>query len=142
MNNDIKEILDNLKKTADNIIFVICGSQEELDKAPKYTANFLSINDRQTKTLLDYITNLQEDLDYQKEMYLEYCDKHTKLIQKYSDLQEENERLNNELGALLIEKYGVSNLNIDKNGNFKGTIKTKEYYKSRIDKAKELKEGK
>ena len=63
MNNDIKEILDNLKKTADNIIFVICGSQEELDKAPKYTANFLSINDRQAKTLLDYITNLQEEND-------------------------------------------------------------------------------
>lgn len=61
MNNEIKEILNDLRKTADNSIFVVCSSQEELDKIPKYTANFLSVNDRQAKVLLDYITNLQEE---------------------------------------------------------------------------------
>ena len=62
MTNEIKEILDDLRKTADNTIFVVCSSQEELDKMPKYTANFLSINDRKAKVLLDYITNLQNEI--------------------------------------------------------------------------------
>lgn len=61
MKDEIKEILDDLRKTADNTIFAVCSSQEELDKMPKYTANFLSINDRKAKLLLDYITNLQEE---------------------------------------------------------------------------------
>lgn len=72
MNNEIKEILNDLRKTADNSIFVVCSSQEELDKIPKYTANFLSVNDRQAKILLDYITKLQEENDKLKanlEMY-------------------------------------------------------------------------
>ena len=61
MKDEIKEILEELRKTADNTIFVICSSQEELDKIPKYTANFMSINDRKAKLLLDYITNLQQE---------------------------------------------------------------------------------
>ena len=61
MKEEIKEILDDLRKTADNTIFVVCGSQEELDKMPRYTANFMSINDKKAKQLLDYITNLQEE---------------------------------------------------------------------------------
>lgn len=61
MKEEIKEILEELRKTADNTVFVVCSSQEELDKIPKYTANFLSVNDRQAKILLDYITNLQEE---------------------------------------------------------------------------------
>ena len=65
MKDEIKEILDDLRKTADNTIFVVCSSQEELDKMPKYTANFLSINDRKARLLLDYITNLQEEKENQ-----------------------------------------------------------------------------
>lgn len=61
MKDEIKEILEELRKTADNTVFVVCSSQEELDKIPKYTANFLSVNDRQAKILLDYITNLLTD---------------------------------------------------------------------------------
>lgn len=61
MTDEVKEILDDLRKTADNTIFVVCSNQEELDKMPKYTANFLSINDRKAKLLFDYITNLQEE---------------------------------------------------------------------------------
>ena len=83
MNNEIKEILDNLKKTADTSMFVVCGSQEELDKMPRYTANFLSINDRQAKILLDYITNLQEELKSANESI-------TWWNNRYNALQEEN----------------------------------------------------
>ena len=61
MKDEIKEILNDLRKTADNTIFAVCSSQEELDKMPRYTANFMSINDRKAKLLLDYITNLQEE---------------------------------------------------------------------------------
>lgn len=63
MSEEIKEILDKLNKTADNPLFVICSSQKELDKIPKYTANFLSVNDRQAKLLLNYITNLQQKVE-------------------------------------------------------------------------------
>ena len=78
MSEEIKEILDKLNKTADNPLFVICSSQKELDKIPKYTANFLSVNDRQAKLLLNYITNLQQKVEQleniRKEVieYLEY----------------------------------------------------------------------
>ena len=63
MGEEIKEILDKLNKTADNHLFVICSSQKELDEIPKYTANFLSVNDRQAKLLLNYITNLQQKVE-------------------------------------------------------------------------------
>ena len=63
MSEEIKEILDKLNKTADNHLFVICSGQKELDEIPKYTANFLSVNDRQAKLLLNYITNLQQKVE-------------------------------------------------------------------------------
>ena len=63
MSEEIKEILDKLNKTADNHLFVICSSQKELDEIPKYTSNFLSVNDRQAKLLLNYITNLQQKVE-------------------------------------------------------------------------------
>ena len=82
MGEEIKEILDKLNKTADNHLFVICSSQKELDEIPKYTSNFLSVNDRQAKLLLNYITNLQrkveqlenirkETIEYMKEFIFE-----------------------------------------------------------------------
>lgn len=61
MSEEIKEIIDELRKTADNTVFAICCSQEELDKIPRYTANFMSINDKKAKILLNYITNLQKE---------------------------------------------------------------------------------
>lgn len=69
MKDEIKEILDDLRKTAENTIFVVCSSQEELDKMPKYTANFLSINDRKARLLLNYITNLQEENERYKRIF-------------------------------------------------------------------------
>lgn len=76
MNNEIKEIINDLRKTADNSLFIVCSSQEELDKIPKYTANFLSVNDRQAKILLDYITNLQEENERLKELCNKYEEEH------------------------------------------------------------------
>ena len=80
MNDETKEILDNLRKTADNSVFVVCSSQEELDKIPKYTANFLSVNHRQAKLLLDYITNLQQK-------YNDNVSKYEKLLEKYFNMR-------------------------------------------------------
>lgn len=88
MKDEIKEILEELRKTADNTVFVVCSSQEELDKIPKYTANFLSVNDRQAKILLDYITNLKHSL-YEEQELNEY------LQDKIKKLQQEINRLNN-----------------------------------------------
>lgn len=90
MKDEIKEILDDLRKTADNTIFVVCSSQEELDKTPRYTANFMSINDRKAKLLLDYITNIKETkTNMEQELQELYLIK--------DKLQEENKRLQKNL---------------------------------------------
>ena len=94
MNNEIKEILDNLRKTADNSVFVVCSTQEELDKIPKYTANFMSINDRKAKQLLDYITNLQQKIEQYEnpdDMTLFYMWLDVKAKDKMKELEQENE---------------------------------------------------
>ena len=61
---------------------------------------FLLHNDRLTESgkrkLEDYITNLQEELQYQQEAELEYNEKHIKLMQKYAEVQENYERIYNE----------------------------------------------
>jgi len=115
MSEEIKEILDKLNKTADNPLFVICSSQKELDKIPKYTANFLSVNDRQAKLLLNYITNLQ---------------------QKVEEKNKEIDRLNNIINEL--EKYLIEHIDeyrdMEQDAMFEfGLV---------LDKLKELKENK
>lgn len=61
MSEEIKEILDKLKDTADTSFFAVCGSQEELDKMSKSITKILSIPSKDAKLLYDYITNLQEE---------------------------------------------------------------------------------
>lgn len=60
----------------------------------KEDADYKRLSIEDILLLKECITNLQEDLKYQKEMYDEYCDKHTKLMQEYSNLKKENEILN------------------------------------------------
>lgn len=61
MKDEIKEILDKLKDTADTSFFAICGTKEELENIPKSISKALHITDKHAKLLLDYITNLQEE---------------------------------------------------------------------------------
>lgn len=96
MSEEIKEILDKLNKTADNPLFVICSSQKELDKIPKYTANFLSVNDRQAKLLLNYITNLQQkveeknkEIDRLKDLCNKYEEEHKTAFKLWTQKMEE-----------------------------------------------------
>ena len=44
------------------------------------------ISEDKCKKYCNYITNLQEDLDYQKQAEQEYNEKHTKLMRKYKKL--------------------------------------------------------
>lgn len=74
MNNEIKEILDKLKDTADTSFFAVCSSQEELDKMPKSITKILSISSKDAKMLLDYITNLQQENERLKETNV-YCNR-------------------------------------------------------------------
>lgn len=68
MKDEIKEILDKPK-----ILMLSYGNYISLDDYVK---------------LKDYITNLQEDLDYQRQAEQEYNEKYTKLMKKYKELQE------------------------------------------------------
>ncbi len=79
MNDDIKETLNYLTK--------FINDKEEITKYG------CEISVKQAKQLLDYITNLQQELKYQEEAEIEYNEKHTKLMKKYTNLQQENERL-------------------------------------------------
>ena len=61
MNKKLKEILDNLKNTADTSFFAICGTKEEMENMPKSISKALHITDKHAKLLYDYITNLQQE---------------------------------------------------------------------------------
>jgi hypothetical protein len=59
------------------------------------------ISEDECKGYCNYITNLQEDLDYQRQAEIDYNKKHTKLMRKYKKLQQENERLKNDKKKIL-----------------------------------------
>ena len=74
MNNDIKEILDKLQKVANRET----ASRNAL----------MEMKDKDYQLLLDYIINLQEEIQKKEAMY-------DSLAVDYRLAQEENERLNN-----------------------------------------------
>lgn len=126
MNKEIKEILDKLQYVANNQIIEYDTSlnPDNVDE------NICPLTSNECVQLLNHITNLREDLKYQKEMYDEYCDKHTKLMQAYSNLKKENEILNKGIVyAKRIEK--------DYKTRFDNAIElikdTKEYFHDGID---------
>ena len=65
MNDEIKEMLE-------------LHIKHEIDLLPK-----------NQQEVLDYITNLQQELKYQEEAEIEYNEKHTKLMKEYKRLKEE-----------------------------------------------------
>jgi phage shock protein A len=67
----------------------------------KENADYKKLSVDEIKILEDYITNLQEDLDYQRQAEIDYNKKHTKLMRKYKKLQQENERLKNDKKKIL-----------------------------------------
>ena len=77
MVNNVKEILDNLIRYND-----------EDDKMKWSPEDILTIED--VWLLLDYITNLQEQINYWKT-------EHSLLAYKYKELQKENKKLRKEL---------------------------------------------
>lgn len=84
---NIKEILYKLKDSVANptIAVYFTGNEEIID-------NIKCLEPNECKLLLDCITKLQKDLDYQKEAEQEYNEKHTKLMKKHKKLQEENKK--------------------------------------------------
>lgn len=108
MNDEIKEILEEFLK-------------EKGAYSLRYSFNG-DLAYSQEQILKDYITNLQNELKYQKEMEDEYIKKHTKLLQDFTNLQEENEDLKDRLKVMEHFKNSLLEENED--------------YKSRCDKIK------
>ena len=79
MNDDIKEILKWL--------------QNGVDMIPDYACYGIEISDKDCKLLLDYITNLQQELKYQEEAEIEYNEKYTKLMKDFKKIKEQNNDL-------------------------------------------------
>ena len=125
MNDEIREILDKLKDTADTSFFAVCSSQEELDKMPKSITKILSIPSKDAKILLDYITNLQQEIQKKEAMY-------DSLAVDYRLAQEENERLKEE-NKQIFSKVNDDELLISNAMNYAEA----QDYKSRVEKAVE-----
>lgn len=130
MNDEIKEILDKLKDTADTSFFAICGTKEELENMPKSISKVLNITDKHAKLLLDYITNLQQELEKLND------DKRGMLAQLYKanddrdKVKQENERLKKKNKEI----YDGFKASIEELGD---TCTELEDYKSRCEKASE-----
>lgn len=110
MNNEIKEILEDMNLVAN------------YNKVPIYYTQ------KQIKTLLDYITNLQEELEKYKRYvdetflysYEELQDKVINLQEKYNDLLEIHKIENNDIQELLERKEKAINYylkELSKNGS-------------------------
>jgi chromosome segregation ATPase len=112
MKDEIKEILDNIKKC--------CEITKE--------QNFVVYQRQDIEKLLDYITNLQEENNNLKEDFKRHIDRINELTKRSDNLQEENERLKR-----LAEK-DYTELNI---AEMNATI-----YKSRCEEAIEFIEEK
>lgn len=115
MSNEIKEILDDLRTYKDRYEY--------------FLFNNLSFSDRdyKAKQLLDYITNLQEEVN-------KLTAESTEWESKCYDLQEENERLNNIINELeKFFKYEFDN-EVRPLGSYKVSVWT-----ICLDKLKELK---
>lgn len=85
--------------------------------------NYISLDDY--AKLKDYIANLKEELQYQREAELEYNEKHIKLMQKYAELQQNYERIYNE-NCLLREKHNITDISLlDENNNLQQAIEVK-----------------
>lgn len=52
------------------------------------TADYKRLSVDEIIVIKDYIIDLQEELDYQKQAEIEYNKKHTKLMKEYKELQE------------------------------------------------------
>lgn len=110
MEKEIKEILDYLK-----------DEDEYYKKAEEVIVGYddLIVEKEDINKLLDYITNLQEELQYQREAELEYNEKHIKLMQKCVELQENYERIYNE-NCILREKHNITDSSLlDENYNLR-----------------------
>lgn len=76
MKDEIKGIIDKLKD--ENNYQVDCNDGSA----------FKELFANEINLLLDYITDLQEELKYRKQAEQEYNEKRTKLMKKYKELQE------------------------------------------------------
>lgn len=105
---NIKEILSLLNSSS---------WSNEAKQIEDYITNLQTIEQQysailsENAELKNKISDLQKDLDYQRQAEQEYNEKHTKLMNKYKNLQEENERVSNlyqtyeEANDLWIKKY-------------------------------------
>ena len=109
MSDEIKEIINSLKFVIDNPTL-----EDEVGDEQVAIINYTELNAEESKQLLDYITNLQEELEITNKKWEQdkmFCE--NRLIE-ILELKEENRQT-----KLLKDKYQLE----------------KEVYKSRIDKA-------
>ena len=66
MNDDIKEILGKLEIVARKHTIEVCDDGSKIETMPASIVDELRLNNWSAKLLLDYITNLQEELEEEK----------------------------------------------------------------------------
>ena len=86
MKDEIKEILDNLKYTAKKHTIQVLEDGGKIEHCPQEVATELRLNTYSANILLDYITNLQENLET-------VSGSHFKIFQENKILKEERKTL-------------------------------------------------
>lgn len=100
MNNEIKEILNNLKYVSNDIKVHIKDGYIIREEIPSSIPKELRLDSYSAKVLLNYITNLQQKVEQYEnpdDLTLFYMWLDEKAKDKMKELQKENERLKDEL---------------------------------------------
>ena len=122
MNDEIKEILDELKYISNDIKVHIQDENIKAKEIPSSMVKELRLNSYSAKLLLDYLTNLQQiEQDHQK---------------LNGELREENKRLNNIINELKQKNNLAENILYDYLYN------DNKITKERYEQFKGMKEGK
>lgn len=125
MNEDIKEILENIKKSLEN------NNIEDIA-----TIGYDTYPERWLK-LLNYITNLQEENQRLKDEIEEISTSHFILFKRYDKIEKENQKLVKVIDEL--EKYLI--LGIDEDICIQGDMYFGEACETILNKLTELKGG-
>ena len=90
MKDEIKEIINQLEIVARKHTIEVCEDGSKIETMPASVVDELRLNNYSSKLLLDYITNLQEELEEEKRIEQASLDTITNLQEEVEDLREDN----------------------------------------------------
>ena len=109
MNNDIKEILHQLETVGRKHTIEICEDGSKIETMPASVVDELRLNNYSAKLLLDYITNLEEEIKRQEKAQVILDNQNAELYNKLTNLQEKYDKALTDVDKILNVLLGESN---------------------------------